>query len=99
MQSIVFKPQVYSIKKGFLVKLLTNQGSDLISPVYRIALLSPSITMSTISTEIHGSGASLTEHDCSRAMVGVEERDLDIISGFQFNARRCFQRYGFLPGI
>ena len=44
MQSKVFKPLVYSIKNGFRVNELTNQGSDLLSPVYKTALPSPSNT-------------------------------------------------------
>ena len=44
IQSSDFRPVVYSMSKGFRVKLLTNQGSDRISPVYRTALLSLSNT-------------------------------------------------------
>ena len=80
MQSRVFRPLVYSIIMGFRVRLLTNHGSDLMSPVYRMALFSFSITERMISEEKMGSVGSLTKHDRPRAVISIEERDLNIIS-------------------
>lgn len=102
MQSRVFKPDVYSIKKGLLARLLTNHGSDLISPVYRTAFPSPSKTRTQsvllLNRDFQDS-KGLTEHDSTRTMVSVEEGDLDLILRRQLNASGRLQRDSLQPRL
>jgi hypothetical protein len=82
--------------EGLRARALTNQGSHLVSPVYRIALFWDSITAQDenfFRYEILGSpgcNCQRTKHDRTRAVVGIEEGDLDVTSHANFHEGWCF---------
>jgi hypothetical protein len=101
MQSRVFRPLVYSIKNGFRANELTNQGSDLMSPVYKTALPSPSNTIVAeldVGNFIIGE-ISHTEHHCTCAMICIEQSDLNIFARLQFDTSRRLQGNGLLEKL